>query len=270
LTIRIKLSAMAARGSKQLTQGEKAMIKAHYRRAFWMAIVLLLINVLVTGLMIHNAEADSVTLAWDPNTPDPDGYRLYQRQDDGSYDYNNPVQIPGVTNQNGDIPADTTTVTLDDLGIICDITDYYWVVRAFVRTDESGDSNEVTMVVDWSCPVTVVNFQASYNYATSEINIGFEQQGSVPVDNWKIYWTRTSGQDYQLFDTIQNDGSNTPTVTRPFTEVADGQRETIYFTVVSFRNDQLYSQNSPEQAVDIDRRSVPQPPTLRRVTIPVQ
>jgi hypothetical protein len=247
------------------------------RKAILLALVIAFVALTLAFIMIGNADADQVTLQWDYNDPAPDGYLLYQRQDDGTYNYGQAVVIPGTTNDQGDIPPTLNTVTITGLGVICNITDYYWVVRAYLdrsgTRDTSGDSNEVTMRVDWDCPIAVTNFQATFNYETSEINMGFEQTGNVPVDNWKIYSTTTPGENYQLFDTVTNDGSNTPTITKPFTDVAEGDRQTIYFTVVSFRfadNADIHSPNATEVAVDIDRRTTPQAPSLRVVTIPVQ
>lgn len=71
----------------------------------------------------------SVTLAWDPNDPAPQGYNIYQRVE--GHDYSTPVNSNGITD---------TTYTVEDLqpGVT-----YYFVVRAFSGEDLSGDSNEV-------------------------------------------------------------------------------------------------------------------------------
>jgi hypothetical protein len=79
--------------------------------------------------------AAQVTLAWDPNDPAPDGYRVFQRTEGEAYDYSDPVW-PGPEDD-----ASLTTCTITDLA---GDTLYYFVVRAFVGTEESGDSNEVS------------------------------------------------------------------------------------------------------------------------------
>ena len=73
--------------------------------------------------------AAQVTLQWDANDPSPAGYRLYQRTSGQSYDYSSPVWS-----------GTFTTATLDGL---VEGTTYYYVVRAYSGSDESGDSNEV-------------------------------------------------------------------------------------------------------------------------------
>ncbi len=70
-----------------------------------------------------------VTLAWDANDPAPDGYNIYQRSEGQTYDYNQPVWT-----------TSNTTATVYNLEYD---TTYYYVVRAYVGSDESGDSNEV-------------------------------------------------------------------------------------------------------------------------------
>jgi hypothetical protein len=79
------------------------------------------------------AGAAQVTLAWDPNDPAPDGYRVYQRVEGDSYDYESPVW-PG--------PDDDPTLTTCTITGLADDTLYYFVVRAWVGSDISGDSNE--------------------------------------------------------------------------------------------------------------------------------
>ncbi len=76
--------------------------------------------------------AAQVTLQWDANTPAPDGYNLYQRVQGAAHDYAHPVNTSGIT-------GNSYTV-----GNLTPGTTYYFVVRAFVGAQESGDSNEAT------------------------------------------------------------------------------------------------------------------------------
>lgn len=74
----------------------------------------------------------SVTLAWDPNDPSPEGYRIFMRTEGSIYNY-------GAFEWEGT----TTTATVDN---IPDGSTVYFVVRAYSGEDESGDSNEVEFV----------------------------------------------------------------------------------------------------------------------------
>jgi hypothetical protein len=81
-----------------------------------------------------------VTLAWDPNDPAPDGYRIYQRSEGNSYNYSEPSWTgPGTTGTVYNLDWDTT---------------YYFVVRAFDGELESSDSEEVYFETPPPKPVT--------------------------------------------------------------------------------------------------------------------
>jgi hypothetical protein len=71
-----------------------------------------------------------VTLAWDANHPTPDGYRLFKRASGDSYNYHNFTDA-GLSTRH------TVTGLSDD-------TTYHFVVRAYVGSKESGNSNETT------------------------------------------------------------------------------------------------------------------------------
>ncbi len=88
---------------------------------------LYVILLILTG--ISSAAAAQVSLAWDPSSPKPDGYRLYQRTTGTSYNYDSPSWA-----------GPTASCTISNLS---DGTQYYFVVRAYTGTTESGDSNEV-------------------------------------------------------------------------------------------------------------------------------
>jgi len=77
-----------------------------------------------------------VTLAWDANHPTPDGYRLFQRASGESYNYH--------------IFTDVGLSTSHAVSGLSDNTTYHFVVRAYVGSQESGDSNEATYTCNGS------------------------------------------------------------------------------------------------------------------------
>lgn len=79
--------------------------------------------------------AAQVTLSWDANSPAPDGYNAYMRLDGQPYDFSAPLNDTAITG---------TTYTIDGL---TEGSTYYFVVRAFVGSEESGDSNEASYKV---------------------------------------------------------------------------------------------------------------------------
>lgn len=96
-------------------------------------IALILINSCFSANLSRAAQA---TLTWDPNDPSPDGYLIYHRKNGQAYDYSQPCWTGSGT-------SGTVTGLEDD-------TTYHFVVRAFVGTQESADSNEVTFINDTS------------------------------------------------------------------------------------------------------------------------
>jgi hypothetical protein len=97
--------------------------------------------VLALVLCFHiPAQAAQVTLAWNANSPTPDGYRLFQRTQGSTYNYSAPVW--------------SGTGTSCTLANLTDSTSYLFVVRAFVGSDISGDSNEIAFRSDPPAPVT--------------------------------------------------------------------------------------------------------------------
>lgn len=104
-------------------------------------------------------QTTQVSLAWDANDPAPDGYNVYQRTEGQAYDYSQPV-----------ISSSETNATLYNLAYD---TTYYFVVRAYVGTDESGDSNEVAYRSDSTATYTIT--------ASAGANGTLSPSGSVGV-----------------------------------------------------------------------------------------
>ena len=75
-------------------------------------------------------QTTQVTLAWDPNDPAPEGYLIFQRAEGQAHDYAQPVW-----------QGTNTSCTVYNLEYD---TMYYFVTRAYVGTDESADSNEIS------------------------------------------------------------------------------------------------------------------------------
>lgn len=100
--------------------------------AFWAGFCLLMALPLI-------ASAAQVTLQWEPTGDALDGFRVYQRLSDQVYDYNNPVWTGNVT-----------TCTIANLS---ENTTYYFVVRAYLGSEESGDSNEL----EYTTTVTILD-----------------------------------------------------------------------------------------------------------------
>lgn len=120
----------------------------------------LILSSLLIFSFIGFCYAADVTLAWDANIPAPDGYRLFQRlSTDAGYNYNNPIWT-----------GPETTTTVRDL---LPGKTYFFVVRAFVEDNESGDSNEVDFMAPVSNPVNL--------RIVIEVGVYIDQNGKATV-----------------------------------------------------------------------------------------
>ncbi|MEJ2039266.1 MAG: hypothetical protein P8X55_10065 [Desulfosarcinaceae bacterium] len=145
-------------------------------------------------------QAAQVTLAWDANNPTPDGYRLYQRLENQNYDYARPAWR-----------GSATTCTLNDLQ---DGARYYFVVRAFSGSQDSGDSNEVNFETTATNPNQAPTANAGGNQtAASQSRVFLDGSGSSDPENQSLTysWTQSSGRAV----TLANPGSAHPAFTAP-------------------------------------------------------
>ena len=92
----------------------------------------LFISAMAFLVLTTSAMAASVTLAWDPNDPTPEGYKIFVREQGQTYDYNNPAWSGPETRHTLDLTEGTL---------------YYFVVRAYDGVLESGDSVEINYAV---------------------------------------------------------------------------------------------------------------------------
>lgn len=157
-------------------------------------------------------QTTQATLAWDPNDPTPDGYRIYQRTEGQAYDYTAPVWTgSGTTGTVYNLEYDTT---------------YYFVVRAYVGELESDDSNEVVFSGQSPLPVT-------YTIAVTSGSNGSVSPGSSV--------TVTSGADqmfmiapatgYHVSD-VRVDGVSVGSVSSyTFSQVAANHSLTAFFDI---------------------------------------
>lgn len=124
--------------------------------------------------------AAAVTLAWDSNSPAPDGYLVYMRAEGQSYNYSR-AAWRGPQN----------SCTLEDLK--ADVT-YYFVVRAYVGNDVSGDSNEISFQSD------VSHTQSSLNNST--------QTSSTQTSSTQTNTTPSSSSNTNEFQIVASAGDN--------------------------------------------------------------
>jgi hypothetical protein len=103
--------------------------------------------------------AAQVTLSWAPGSQLPDGYLIFQRIEGEAYDDNDPVRpIDG---------KDHTETTCTIEGLAEGVT-YYFIVRAYLGSEESGDSNELSHKVP--------------------VSLSAPTRQSIPKVGWDLVW----------------------------------------------------------------------------------
>lgn len=104
----------------------------------------LMILFALCGIAVANEATNDVTFQWnDSNTKvDPGyGWKLFMREDGGTYNYTQPVATINYVNGMTVFEATQPITISGNPGVP---VSRYFVLRAFSGTVESGDSNEVT------------------------------------------------------------------------------------------------------------------------------
>jgi len=144
---------------------------------------------LLTALPLYAAQ---VTLAWDPVSPAPDGYRVYRSTTGTNYNYS--------------APSWTGSAATCTVGNLADSTTYKFVVRAYEGSTESSNSNEVSYRYDPVAQNYTINASAGANGTISP-------SGAVSVANGaNRSFSITPASGYQVADVLV-DGASVGAVT---------------------------------------------------------
>lgn len=210
-------------------------------------------------LFLWEAEAEMITLTWDPPTQQHDGVRIYQKtaKDGDAYDYDAPI---------ADVSAPTNKATLEVLGEENAVLKYQWVARAYRDDIESIDSNEVAYKVVNIPPLTPVELIGSY--ADDVVTLSWQQpQDSHPIDHWIIYYKKHG--DFIPLGAVTDE--NELVLSADVSQIAPpGEATYLTFTAVAYRRSGVFSANSTEFNLIVDRRDVAPIQNLRiEVNIPL-
>jgi hypothetical protein len=174
----------------------------------------LLALLLLLGI-VSPLHAMQVSLAWDANDPVPEGYRLYQREQGGSYDYSAPVW--------------SGTQTGGTVANLADDTTYFFVVRAFSGTAVSGDSNEVTVQTP---PPAIVSYTIT---ATAGANGSITPSGSTSVvHGGSQTYTIAADSGYHIANVLVNGVSVGAVSSYTFSQVGANQTISAAFAVNTY------------------------------------
>lgn len=201
------------------------------------------------------AGEEEIGLEWDPNTEvNIGGYGAYVGD-----------QAGGPYTKIGDIVHPTVefwyTFTAPD-GVI---TRKYFVVDAHSDATpplRSGYSNEVFWDYDWA-PIEAATELAAI--VDNDIVTFTWKQGDIDrIKSWKLYSRETQEGEYVLFVDIPYSGTPGETyTTNKEVIVNEGEMKTFYFVLVTFTPNGVFSENSAEVSITIDKRVIAPVNSLR-------
>lgn len=180
----------------------------------------------ILTLSVPESYCANATLQWDPNSPAPEGYRVFARQSGQSYNYNTPVW---------DGVVSTCTITG-----LSDGTTYYFVVRAYDGENESGDSNEVSLVTDSATTNSAPIADAGSDQSVTEGDaVALDGSDSTDPDNniESYQWSQTGGATAVL----SSNTSIAPTFNAP---IVDTGGDTLTFLLTVTDSDGLTDTSS--------------------------
>jgi hypothetical protein len=145
----------------------------------------LVLFIFLSGIVAQAGEV-KLTLAWDANTePNLAGYELLISDVSGS----------GYVQFGDAIPAGTEQVDFSfNAEAGTEAIKKFFVVRAFNTDDpplESGNSNEVYWIYNFA------PYELTASLDGDAITFGWKQISIDLVKKWRLYYTETSGKDYQ-------------------------------------------------------------------------
>lgn len=227
-----------------------------------------LIIIILLLIMPTFAHAEKIRLEWDApgdENAKPDGYFIFQRVAGEEYDYNNPVKTDEYPD--GKIPSDVFFIELDVPGVDLAATKYEWVARTIVEDDTSPNSNQVDYTVVKIPPLVPIDLSGSFERDSSIIRIAWTQpEDDYMTHHWRVYY-KVGEEEFTELGLVKKD--QPLEFTSEFNVVQAGERKDVSFVVVAYRRSGVFSGNSQEIVIDVDRRTA-EPVNLRiNIEIPV-
>ena len=136
-------------------------------------------------------------------------------------------------------------------------TEYFVMTAVSKEGFESDYSNEVFFTFDYLPIESAVNLSAELS--GDEITFTWNQGDIERVREWKLFYSETEGGPYEELSLIEYTGQPGPQYSTTSTmTVQKGEKKTFYFVLVTFNILWVFSENSNEVSVTIDR-TVPDP-----------
>lgn len=206
---------------------------------------LFLVLFLVFGFVSFSYGGEvTITLEWDANTEtNLGGYAAYQGDVAG-----------GPYTKFKDLLAGTETVDFVYDAPVGAATTKYFVVDAHSDSDpplRSGYSNEVNWTYDFLPIVSCIEFAASL--VGDNITFTWKQADIERVKSWTLY-VKEEGGEFSELALIEYTGQEGPQYSTTETmSVPEGEKKTFIFSLVTFTETGVFSPNSAEVGITIDK-----------------
>lgn len=218
--------------------------------------------------------ADIVHFEWDyPTDQDIDSFSIYsgpmRQADSGAWlpDWGHDPLLSGID------PA-ARSATLTNPGLPDIDHNFCYVIRAVRRGYESANSNQVCARINNTPLMAPIELQGAYDDEQETVSLSWAQADVSRAAFWNVYYRFIDdpGAGFIELGRVDNIGQSEPTITRAIENVPEDQITSIAFAVVAYKDYQIYSPNSAEITIYIDRRSKEVPPASNfrfRINIPV-
>jgi hypothetical protein len=180
----------------------------------------------------------------------------------GPYD-DSTIVMPNIS------PSSLTTITYTSTKPDGVATTTHFILKAVGTNGEKSDpSNEVPFTYDFAPIVPATAFTATLD--GDDVQFTWTQADIDRVLKWVLYQSETQGVDYiELGDIIYTGQPGPQYSTIETMSVPEGEMKTFYFVLVTFTKFNVFSQNSMEVSVTIDKRK-PAPVYNLRIKVTTQ
>lgn len=203
-------------------------------------------------LIAGPALAETFYFSWDYDSVinSIDGFRIYQSV--ATQDTNGSFQSPAAVDN---IAPDLRATQFENPGEPGAIQKYCYVIRAFAGEEESENSNAVCYKIDNTPLDSPREVTGSYGKDDNSLKLDWIQNDLDRTKFWKVYYRHADQSEFTELIKVDNSGQAELTVTAPADFVAQGEAQNVYFALVAFKNAVVFSPNSDEIMIRIDRRT---------------
>lgn len=234
---------------------------------------LIMLLIATAFLAASAAFADEFTFEWDyPSDQAIDGFRLYSGHM-GQDEVGNWLPQYDAAPLVDAIPADARTVTATQTGWDNVSKKFCFMVRSYKGTVESADSNFVCATID-NTPLSAPEITTGiYDAQAGLVALTWTSAADERLKYFRIFYRAEDEDIFHDAGKVARPETMPVTVQSAIDAVGPGELKTLYFVVVGYKDEGVYSPNSAEFAIVIDRTNheLPTPTDFRfSALIPVE